>query len=87
MGLRIKSELLNLYEIVEKDETYLILMIFPGEPYRPFINGWGVSFEVKKIDYPELIGAKQGFSFYVSGKIQEATTNSIFLEEVKLLLN
>ena len=80
-GMRINREPLNIDHIIVEDETFRILTIFPGEPYRPFLGGWGVSFEVKKDQYPELISAKKGLCLYVTGRIKSASENSIEIDE------
>ncbi len=84
VGMPVKRENLILFEISPEEENYLILMVFPGESYRPFLAGWGVSFTIRKDDYPELAGAKKRLSFYVSGQIQDAGSNFIHLSNVSL---
>jgi len=80
----VKRESLRLFEITPVEESFLMLMVFPGESYRPFLDGWGVSFRIKKNDYPELAGAKKGLQLYVSGLIEDASKRYINLSDVSL---
>lgn len=84
VGMPVKRESLSLFEITPEEESFLMLMVFPGESYRPFLGGWGVSFRIKKNDYPELAGAKKGLQLYVSGLIEDAGKRYIHLSDVSL---
>lgn len=84
VGMRIKREPLSLYYISEEDESFQMLMVFPGDLYVPFRGGWGVSFSIKRNDYPELTGAKQGLIAYVSGIIEDAGEHYVQLSDVSL---
>lgn len=86
VGFQIQRELLSLFNIIEEDADFLLLMVFPGESYVPFSAGWGISCRVRKEAYPELVGARLGSQVYISGAIQEATTNSIMLDKTSLEL-
>ena len=86
VGFPVQRELLSLWEIIDQDQVFLLLMIFPGEAYKPFSGGWGISCKVKKDAYPELVGAKRGLQVHVSGVIQEATRNSIMLDSARVEL-
>jgi hypothetical protein len=86
VGFVVKRELLSLREIGREGQTFLLLMVFPGEPYVPFSGGWGISCEVRKEAYSELTGAKRGLQLYVSGVVQEAAGNSIMLRDASIEL-
>ena len=83
-GLRVKRELLSLLEIIDEDKGYTLLMIFPGEFYVPFSGGWGISCEVKRDAYPELVGAKHGLQLHVTGVIQAITGRDITLANTSI---
>ena len=84
VGVAIREEPLSVFNIAGEDTTFLLLMLFPGEPYVPFSSGWGISCRVRKVDCPELAGARRGLEVYVSGVIQDATENSIMLDNVRI---
>lgn len=85
IGMPVKREYLSLFEIIPEEDSFHLLTVFPEESDSPFRGGsWGVSFNVQKNVYPELVGAKKGLSFYVSGKIQDAGRLYINLSDVSL---
>lgn len=87
VGMPVKRESLSLFEITPEEDSFLVLMVFPGESYRPFLDGWGVSFTIRKDDYPELASAKQGLRLHVSGRIEDAGKRYIHLSDVSINLD
>lgn len=84
VGISIEREPLRLFNIVEEDEAFLLMTVFPDQPDITFLTGWRISCRVKRSEYPELIGAKQGLTVYVSGIIQDAGTLYVHLSDVSL---
>jgi hypothetical protein len=87
VGISIKREPLKLFDIVEEDGTFLLVTVFPDRSDITFLAGWRISFRVKRSEYPELIGAKQGLTVYVSGIIEDAGRLYVSLSEVSLAFN
>lgn len=85
-GMFIEKEPLQLYEIVEIDETSKVdlLFLFPGEPFQLGPVGWKIYANVDADLYPFLKTAKRNLQLTVSGRIEHAYISMIELSDVSL---
>ncbi len=84
VGVPLKEQELELFDIYSEDDKFGLSMIIPGQPDVTFIRGIRIYFSVDKNQYPELIAATRGFKLYVTGKIKEADKFMIKLSDVSL---
>ena len=84
IGVPLKEQELELFDIYSEDDKFGLNMIIPGQPDVTFLKGIRIYFSVDKSQYPELNVAKKGFKFYVTGKIEKADRFIIKLSDVSL---
>jgi hypothetical protein len=84
VGIQVKEQELELFDIYPKNNKFGLSMIIPGQPDVTFLKGIRIYFSVDRNQYPELNAAKKGLQLYVTGKIEEATSLSIQLSDVSL---
>ncbi len=84
IGVQLKEQELELFDIYLEDNKFGLNMIIPGQPDVTFLKGIRIYFSVDRHQYPELHAAKKGLKFYVTGKIEEVDKFMIKLSDVSL---
>jgi len=85
-GIKIENEHLILVHARESsiEETISLMMIRPEQLHDGDITGRYIRFNVDKEKYPELVAAKQGTEFRISGRISNISNVLIDLSDVSL---